>query len=79
MQPSVETAPTSRKRLWAGRVISALPVLMLLLSGVMKLLKPVPVVEGFGIQKVRLSSSEFSRSPALSSTSFRRLPILARF
>ena len=47
MQPSVETTPTSRKQLWAGRVISALPVLMLLLSGVMKLLKPVPVVEGF--------------------------------
>ena len=47
MQPAVETAPISRKQLWAGRVISALPVLMLLLSGVMKLLKPVPVVEGF--------------------------------
>jgi len=47
MQPSVETAPISKKQLWAGRVISALPVLMLLLSGVMKLLKPVSVVQGF--------------------------------
>jgi hypothetical protein len=47
MQPSVETAPVSKKQLWAGRVISALPVLMLLLSGVMKLLKPVSVVAGF--------------------------------
>src|SRR5882762_1768295 len=47
MQPSVETAPVSKTQLWAGRVISALPVLMLLLSGVMKLLKPVAVVQGF--------------------------------
>ena len=35
------------KMLWAGRIMSALPVLMLLLSGVMKLVKPAAVVEGF--------------------------------
>ena len=35
------------KMLWAGRIMSALPVLMLLLSGVMKLVKPASVVEGF--------------------------------
>jgi uncharacterized protein YndB with AHSA1/START domain len=40
-------SPVSKKMLWAGRVVSALPVLMLLLSAVMKLLKPAPVVEGF--------------------------------
>ena len=46
--PSVtQTAPVSRKLLWAGRILSALPVLMLLFSGVMKLMKPAPVVEGF--------------------------------
>jgi hypothetical protein len=33
--------------LWAGRIMSALPVLMLLMSGVMKLVKPAAVVEGF--------------------------------
>jgi hypothetical protein len=33
--------------LWAGRIMSALPVLMLLFSSVMKLMKPAPVVEGF--------------------------------
>jgi hypothetical protein len=33
--------------LWAGRIISALPVLMLLFSAVMKLVKPASVVEGF--------------------------------
>lgn len=33
--------------LWAGRIVSALPVLALLASGVMKLVKPVAVVEGF--------------------------------
>jgi hypothetical protein len=33
--------------LWAGRIISALPALMLLFSGVMKLMKPAVVVEEF--------------------------------
>jgi DoxX-like family len=37
----------SKKKLWAGRIISALPVLLLLFSAVMKLLKPPAVVEGF--------------------------------
>ena len=32
---------------WAGRIISAVPVLMLVFSGVMKLMKPAAVVEGF--------------------------------
>ena len=39
---------TGAKRIWAGRVISALPVLMLLFSGVVKLMKPVAVLEEFG-------------------------------
>lgn len=38
----------SRKALWAGRIVSAIPVLMLVLSGVMKLMKPAPVVVEFG-------------------------------
>lgn len=42
-----QTAPGSKKMLWAGRIMSVLPVLMLLFSGVMKLMKPAPVVEGF--------------------------------
>jgi hypothetical protein len=37
--------PVAKKRLWAGRIISALPALFLLVDGVMKLVKPVPVVE----------------------------------
>ena len=47
MQPAAQTAPVSKKQLWAGRIISALPVLLLLFSGVMKLLKPAPAVQGF--------------------------------
>jgi hypothetical protein len=47
VQPAAQTAPVSKKQLWAGRIISALPVLLLLFSGVMKLLKPAPVVQGF--------------------------------
>src|SRR5436190_21722578 len=34
----------SRKTLWIGRVPSALPVLFLLMDGIMKLVKPEPVV-----------------------------------
>jgi len=47
MQSDTHTAPISKKMIWAGRIMSALPVLMLLLSGVMKLVKPAAVVEGF--------------------------------
>jgi hypothetical protein len=47
MQSANQTAGPSKKKLWAGRVISALPVLMLLFSGVAKLLKPPAVVQGF--------------------------------
>jgi hypothetical protein len=46
MQSVTQTANISGKRLWAGRIISALPVLILLFSGVMKLVKPAPVIEG---------------------------------
>lgn len=39
-------APASKKALWAGRVVGALPVLFLLGDGIGKLVKPAPVVEG---------------------------------
>lgn len=45
MQSNIHTAPVSKKMTWAGRIVSALPVLFLLMDGVMKLVKPVPVVE----------------------------------
>jgi hypothetical protein len=35
--------------IWAGRIVSAIPVLMLLMSGAMKVVKLPPVVEGFEI------------------------------
>ena len=54
MQSDIHTAPVSKKMLWAGRIISALPALFLLMDGVMKLFKPAPVVEG----TVRLGYSE---------------------
>jgi hypothetical protein len=37
----------SKGALWTGYVMSALPVLALLMSGVMKLMKPAPVLQGF--------------------------------
>jgi DoxX-like protein len=45
MQSDLQTAPISKKMLWTGRIISALPVLFLLVDGVMKLIKPAVVVE----------------------------------
>lgn len=35
------------KTLWTGRIISAIPALLLVFSGVMKILKPPSVVQGF--------------------------------
>jgi hypothetical protein len=46
MQPAIQTASVSKKRLWTGLVLSSLPVLFLLLDGIMKLVKPAPVVAG---------------------------------
>ena len=45
MQPGNQTARTSKTLVWAGRIITALPALLLLVDGVMKLIKPAPVVE----------------------------------
>lgn len=47
MPSDIQNVPVSKKRLWAGRIISALPILLLLFSGVMKLLKPPSVLQGF--------------------------------
>ena len=41
------SSSVSKAALWAGRVMSALAILMLLFSSVMKLMKPPAVVEGF--------------------------------
>ena len=38
----------SKKALWAGRIISAIPVLMLTFSAVLKLMRPAPVMQEFG-------------------------------
>ena len=38
---------TPKKMLWAGYLVSALPVLMLLFSAILKLVKPASVAEGF--------------------------------
>ena len=46
MQSDTQTVAVSRKALWAGRIISALPVLLLLLDAIMKFVRPAPVVEG---------------------------------
>ena len=54
MHASSQTAPISKKTLWAGRIIGGLPALFLIVDGIMKLVKPAPVVEA----TVRLGYSE---------------------
>jgi hypothetical protein len=39
------SASVAKKQLWAGRIITAVPALFLLVDGGMKLVKPAPVVE----------------------------------
>jgi hypothetical protein len=40
-----DTHTTSTQMRWAGRIMSALPALFLLVDGIAKLIKPAPVVE----------------------------------
>lgn len=47
MSSVVQPAPTSRWMVWTGYVVTAIPVLMLIFSGVMKFLKPPSFVEEF--------------------------------
>jgi len=41
--------PVSRRSLWIGWILSALPAFPLLSSALMKFVKPQPVVEGFAL------------------------------
>ncbi|MDQ2975240.1 MAG: DoxX family protein [Acidobacteriota bacterium] len=45
MQSDSHTVSVSKKMLWTGRIISALPILFLLMDSIMKLVKPAFVVE----------------------------------
>jgi hypothetical protein len=48
MQTDTQVPPVSKKVIWTGRIISALPVLMMVFSGTMKLMKGPGVVKAFG-------------------------------
>ena len=45
MQSDLQTAPTSKGMLWTGYVMSAVPGLLMLLDGTMKIIKPAFVVD----------------------------------
>jgi hypothetical protein len=47
MQTDVQSPQISKRTLVIGYIVSALPVLLLLFSAVLKLIKPAPVVQGF--------------------------------
>ncbi len=42
-----EVVPISKKMIWTGRILSAIPIFLLLLSAIMKFMKPAAVIEGF--------------------------------
>jgi DoxX-like family len=46
MQSDTQSVSVSKATLWTGRILSAIPALLLLMDGVMKLVKPPAVVEG---------------------------------
>jgi hypothetical protein len=47
MESSIRTGPSSNKRIWAGRIVSALPVLFLLFDGTIHIMRIPAVVAGF--------------------------------
>lgn len=47
MQSDTQTGLVSKKMLWAGRIISALPVLLMVFGGVFGVLKSAVVMPGF--------------------------------
>ncbi len=47
MQSAGETVAVSKKTMWIGYIVAAPPVLLLLMSAVMKLMQPPSLVEGF--------------------------------
>lgn len=46
MVSNIQVASVPKKNVWAGRILTWLPALFLLLDGVAKPFKPLPVVEG---------------------------------
>jgi len=47
MDSATQAAPISKGALWTGRILSIIPVLLLLTSATAKILKPPPVLQGF--------------------------------
>ena len=47
MQPSTQASPTSKRRLWTGRILSGFAVLFLIFDAIVKFTKIAPVVDSF--------------------------------
>lgn len=47
MPSEIQSTQVSKAALWSGRIMSTVPVLLMLFSGVAKVMKPAPVVQGF--------------------------------
>jgi hypothetical protein len=57
MESDSKGAPASKKSVWAGRILSGLVVLFLIPDGIIKFIKPAPVVEIFAHLGLPLSIS----------------------
>ena len=57
MPSDSEAVAVSNKSLWAGRILSGLVVLLLIPDGLIKFIKPAPVVEAFAHLGLPLSIS----------------------
>ena len=47
MQSLIQIPPVSTKALWAGRIISTVPILLMLFGAVVKLVRTPSVIQGF--------------------------------
>lgn len=47
MPSETQTVQVSKAALWGGRIMSVVPVLLMLFSGVTKVMKPAPIGQGF--------------------------------
>jgi hypothetical protein len=47
MQTATHAVPVSKTRIWTGRILGAVPVLLMAFSAIMKLVKPPGFAESF--------------------------------
>ena len=71
MATAIQAAPASKKMLWAGSIVSALPILLFTFSSIAKFVNPPGMAEQFnklglgGCPRISTAPRSFCFSPAL--------------